>query len=113
MAGLLGGLGIVARDIFSEKEKFEDIPLKDLATYVLFGIVALLLGYVLVYYFVAPGTGLHGRQESVYQFFKANLGLFDIAGAVLGSSTSSAIPVILAHRLRALIEKFRSYSASR
>lgn len=108
VAGLLGGLGIVARDVFSEKERFDDIPLKDLATYVLFGILALILGYILVYYFVPVQHG----KGTLYEFLKINLGLLDVVGSALGSSSSSAIPVILAHKFRTLIKKLRSYPAS-
>ncbi len=66
---------------------------------------------MLVYYFVKLPVQ-HGK-ETLYDFLAGNLGLLDLAGSVLGSSSSSAIPVILAHKVRALIKKFNLYPASK
>lgn len=114
VAGLVGGSGIAARDIFYRKEYGEDIPLKDIATYVLFGIIALFLGYIFVYYFVKL-PAYHGElirpaeYGNIYDFFIETLGLPDIFAAILGSISSSAIPINLP-KFRNLI---RSYSASK
>lgn len=114
VAGLVGGSGVAARDIFYRKEYGEDIPLKAIATYVLFGIIALFMGYIFVYYFVKLPT-YHGdfilpaEYGTIYDFFRATMGLPDIFAAILGSISSSAIPINLP-KIRNLI---KSYSASK
>lgn len=114
IAGLLGGLGIAARDIFSEKESFEDVPLKDLAAYILFGITGLLLGYIFVYSFVKfPDPAQHGgfflpsEQGTILDFFERTLKLHDILGAVFGSICSSAIPILFKKKINNLIKKLK------
>ncbi len=122
IAGLVGGSGVAARDILSGKEKSDDIPLKNLVTYILFGIAGLFLGYILVYYFVKlPTQGMHGRyilpaeQGTIYEFFNQTMGLPDIIGAILGSICSSAIPIIFKEKIRTTLKKLninRFYPAS-
>ncbi len=110
IAGLIGGSGVAARETISEKVKYDDIPLKDLMTYILFGVISLFLGYILVYYFVKLPARMHGviilpaEQGTIYEFFKDTMGLPDIFGAILGSISSSAIPIIFKKRIRALFE---------
>jgi hypothetical protein len=130
VAGLIGGFGVAAKDLFFEKkggfsgEKHdEDIPLKDIAMNVLFGITALFLGYVLVYYFVKlPNPSIHGEffipaeQGMLYDFFAQTMKREDIFGATLGSITSLAIPIIFKYKIRTLMKKLKInlfYSASR
>ncbi len=113
IAGLIGGFGVGAKNLFSkslpENEKHnEEIPLITIGEHVLFGMIALFLGYIFVFYLVKlPST--HGellppseQGISLYEFFKQTLGLPDIAGAVLGSISSMA-PLVFKHRIRALI----------
>lgn len=125
IAGLIGGMGIAARDIFSEKEKhYEEIPLKDIAINVLFGIIALFLGYLLVYYFVKlPSPGLHGttlslpaEQGTIAEFLKATMRIEDIIGTILGSISALALPILFKEKIRALMKSLKIspfYSASK
>ena len=112
VAGLIGGLGMAAVDTLSEKETFDkDIPLRNIALYVLFGITALILGYIFVYYFVKL-PGIHGEfirpaevGRTINDFFRETMGRLDIIGAVLGSISSSGIPVIFRKRLKNILKK--------
>ncbi len=115
IAGLIGGLGVGAKDIFSksisENENYnEDIPLKNIGEHILFGLIALFLGYIFVFYFVklpSPHGEILPPSEqgiSLYDFFKQTLGMPDIAGAVLGSICSLA-PLVFKQRIRALMRK--------
>jgi len=115
IAGLIGGLGVGAKNIFSktisENEKYnEDIPLKTIGEHILFGLIALFLGYIFVFYFVklpSPHGEILPPSEqgiSLYGFLKQTLGIPDIAGAVLGSICSLA-PLIFKQRIRALMRK--------
>jgi hypothetical protein len=115
VAGLIGGFGVGAKNLFSisksESEKYsEDIPLKNIGEHILFGLIALFLGYIFVFYFVKLPS-LHGeilplpeQGISLYDFIKQTLGLPDIAGAVLGSICSLA-PLVFKQRIRALLFK--------
>ncbi|MDO9098700.1 MAG: hypothetical protein Q7U60_11350 [Candidatus Methanoperedens sp.] len=125
IAGFIGGFGIAARDIFSEKEKnYEDIPLKDIVLNVLFGVIAMFLGYLLVYYFVKlPSSGLHGTTLSlpaelgtIVEFLKATMGVENIIGAILGSISALALPMLFREKIRALMKALKInqvYSASK
>ncbi len=125
IAGFIGGIGIAARDIVSDKEKYyEEIPLKDIILNALFGIIALFLGYLLVYYFVKlPSPSQHGTTLSfpaelgtIVEFLKATMGLGDIAGAILGSISSLALPILFKEKIRALMKSLKInqfYSASK
>ncbi|MCZ7385546.1 MAG: hypothetical protein O8C63_12480 [Candidatus Methanoperedens sp.] len=115
IAGLIGGLGVGAKNIFSksisENENYnEDIPLKNIGEHILFGLIALVLGYIFVFYFVklpSPHGEIIPPSEqgiSLYGFLKQTLGIPDIAGAVLGSICSLA-PLIFKQRIRALMKK--------
>jgi hypothetical protein len=115
IAGLIGGLGVGAKNIFSktisENEKYnEDIPLKTIGEHILFGLIALFLGYIFVFYFVklpSPHGEILPPSEqglSLYGFVKQTLGIPDIAGAVLGSICSLA-PLIFKQRIRELMRK--------
>lgn len=123
IAGLIGGFGVGTRYLFREETVThgEDIPLKDIVLHVLFGITALFLGYVLVYYFVALPS-VHGgfirpsEQGTIYDFFKQTMGLPDIVGATLGSISSIAIPILFKGKIRNLMKKLQInplYSASK
>lgn len=117
IAGFIGGFGFGAKNLFSrsisDNEKYdEDIPLKTIGGHILFGLIALFLGYIFVFYFVKIPS-LHGEvlppsQEgiSLYEFLKQTLGIPDIAGAVLGSICSLA-PLIFKQRIRALMRKLK------
>ena len=118
IAGLIGGLGVGAKNLFSEslpvneKHNDEDIPLTEIGEHVLFGIIALFLGYIFVFYFVKLPS-IHGelfppseQGISLYEFFKQTLGLPDIVGVVLGSISSLA-PLIFKHRIRALMRRLK------
>lgn len=116
VAGLIGGMGIAARDLFSEKEKkYEEIPLKDIAMNVFFGIIALFLGYLLVYYFVKlPSPSQHGTTFSlpaeigtIAEFLKATMGIEDIIGTILGSISALAFPIIFKEKIRALMKSLK------
>lgn len=116
VAGMLAGFGVAAGELFSEKEKYdEDIPIKYIVIAILFGIIALLLGYVLVYYFVKlPSPTLHGtilsipaEQGTIAEFFKATMKMEDIVGAMLGSISSLAIPLIFKEKFRSLMKKLK------
>ncbi len=112
VAGLIGGFGMAAVDTLSEKEiSDKDISLKNIALYVLFGITALILGYIFVYYFVKL-PGIHGEfirpaevGRTINDFFRETMGRLDIIGAVLGSISSSGIPVIFRKRIKNLLKK--------
>ncbi|MCZ7381309.1 MAG: hypothetical protein O8C64_07035 [Candidatus Methanoperedens sp.] len=117
IAGLIGGFGVGAKNLFSrsisENENYnEDIPLRNIGEHILFGLIALFLGYIFVFYFVkipAPhGEILPPSEEgiSLYDFLKQTLGIPDIAGAVLGSICSLA-PLIFKQRIRALMRKLK------
>lgn len=116
IAGFIGGIGIAARDMLSEKEKhYEEIPLKDIVLNALFGIIALFLGYLIVYYFVKlPSSGQHGTTLSlpaelgtIIEFLKATMGWGDIAGAILGSISSLALPIIFKEKIRSLMKSLK------
>lgn len=115
IAGFIGGFGIAARDIFSEKEKhYEEIPLKDIIFNALFGIIALFLGYLLVYYFVKLPSGLHdtililpAKLGTIAEFFKATMGIEDIIGTILGSISALALPIIFKEKIRALMKSLK------
>lgn len=101
IAGLAGGFGAAAKDILYGKENYDDIPLKTIAAHVLFGIIALFLGYIFVYHFVKL-PDIHGeftrpveQGRTIFDFFKETMGLPDILGAIFGSISSCAIPVNL------------------
>lgn len=128
VAGLVGGFGVAAKNLFSEKrnrlpEKQEDIPLEDIAMNVIFGTIALLLGYLIVYYFVKfPISSLHGElirpaeHGTIFEFFKQTLALEDIIAAILGSISSFAIPILFKEKIRSLMKKLKInpfYSASK
>lgn len=124
VAGLLGGFGVAVKGFFSEKNYAKDIPLKDIAISILFGIIALFLGYALVYYFVKlPSSDLHGtifslpfERGTIYEFFMQTMKLEDITATVLGSISSLAIPIIFKEKIRALIKKLNislPYSVSK
>ncbi len=109
VAGLIGGLGMAATDILSEKETFDkDIPLKNIALYVLFGLTALVLGYIFVYNFVKLPV-IHGGfirpvevGPTISDFFRQTMGHLDVIGAVLGSICSSGISVVFRKRIKNL-----------
>ena len=122
VAGLIGGLGIAAKDIFSgnnatvENEKHpEDIPLKYIPMNITFGILALILGYLLVYYFVKiPIQSTHGtiisfpvESGDISDFFKGAMRLEDIVAATLGAVSSLALPILLKKKIRALMQKLK------
>lgn len=125
IAGFIGGVGIAAREILSEKENnYEDIPLKNILLNALFGIIAMFLGYLLVYYFVElPSPDQHGTILSLpaelgttADFLKATMGMEDIIGAILGSITSLALPIIFREKIRSLMKTLkisRFYSVSK
>ena len=115
ISGLIGGFGVGAKNIFSrsisENENYyEDIPLKNIGEHILFGLIALFLGYIFVFYFVklpSPHGELlppSGQGISLYEFLKQTLGLPDIAGAVLGSICSLA-PLVFKQRIRGLMRR--------
>lgn len=112
-AGLIGGVGIATRDILSEKEDFKDIPLKDLAVYIAFGILGLFLGYIFVYYFVKLPLPPSPHGESVvtpgtiFDFFKNAMGVPDILGALFGSICSVAFPILFKEKIKVLINKLK------
>lgn len=116
VAGMLAGFGIAAGELFSDNEKYdEDIPLKKIVIAVLFGIIALFLGYVLVYYFVKlPIPIFHGtilsipaEEVTIAEFFKATMKIEDIIGAILGSISSLATPLIFKEKFRNLMKKLK------
>jgi hypothetical protein len=112
-AGLVGGMGAAVRDILSEKRKFDDIHLKDLTTYAVFGITGLFLGYIFVYYFVKLPLGSHGTAipaelETIHVFFKNTMGIPDILGAIFGSICSAAIPILFKEKIKYLMEKIKN-----
>ena len=131
VAGLIGGMGIAAKYLFSgrrdkaseEGKNDENIPLKDIAMNVLFGIIALFLGYLLAYYFVKlPSPDLHGTTLSIpaeigtiVEFLKATMGLGDIVGVILGSISALALPILFKEKIRALMKSLNInfYSASK
>ena len=132
VAGLIGGIGIAAKYLFSgrrdrasEKGKNdENIPLKDIGMNVLFGIIALFLGYLLVYYFVELPTSsfigtiliLPAKQGTIAEFLKATMGMEDIIGAILGSISSLALPMLFREKIMALMKALKInqfYSASK
>jgi drug/metabolite transporter (DMT)-like permease len=115
VAGLLGSSGMAVRDLFYEKErKYGEITLIDILRYVLFGIIAIVLGYVIVYYFVripAPGphSGLIIPREAgtIYEFFKQTLTAFDIIGAALGAICTLSIPMLFGENIRKNLNKLK------
>jgi len=129
VAGLVGGFGVAAKNLFSEKrnriheKQDEDIPLEDIAMNVIFGTIALLLGYIIVYYFVKfPISSLHGElirpaeHGTIYEFFKQTLALEDIIAAILGSISSLAFPILFKEKIKYLMKKLKInpvYSASK
>ena len=117
IAGLIGGFGVGAKKLFSDslpenKKHNEDIPLTEIGEHILFGMIALFLGYIFVFYFVklpSPhGEFLPASEQgiSLYEFIKQTLGMPDITGAVLGSISSLA-PLIFKHRIQALMRKLK------
>lgn len=101
IAGLVGGFGVAVKDILYGKGNYDNIPLKTIAAHVLFGIMALFVGYIFVYHFVKLPY-LHGefirpveQGSTIYEFFKETMGMPDILGAIFGSISSCAIPVNL------------------
>ena len=131
VAGLIGGIGIAAKYLFSERrdrasekgKNDENIPLKDIGMNVLFGITALFLGYVLIYYFVELPTSsfigtiliLPAKQGTIAEFLQATMGMEDIIGAILGSVSALALPILFRKKIRALMKslKISFYSASK
>ncbi len=118
IAGLIGGLGVGAKNIFPEnlpenEEHDDDIPLTVIGEHILFGIIALFLGYVFVFHFVKLPS-IHGELSppseqgiTFYDFFMQTLGLPDIIGVALGSISSLA-PLIFKHRIRALMRRLKT-----
>lgn len=132
VAGLIGGIGIAAKYLFSGRrdrasedgKNDENIPLKDIAMNVLFGIIALFLGYLLIYYFVRLPTSsfigtiliLPSEQGTIPEFLQATMGMEDIIGAILGSISSLALPMLFGEKIRTLMKALkinRVYSASK
>ncbi len=132
VAGLIGGIGIAAKYLFSGKryrasekgKNDENIPLKDIAMNVLFGIIALFLGYVFIYYFVELPTSsfigtiliLPAKQGTIAEFLQATMGMEDIIGAILGAISSLALPMLLREKIRTLMKALKInqfYSASK
>lgn len=131
VAGLIGGIGIAAKYLFSGRDRAsekgkndENIPLKDIAMNVLFGIIALFLGYVLIYYFVRLPTSsfigtiliLPAKQGTIAEFLQATMGMEDIIGAILGSISSLALPMLFGEKIRTLMKALKInqvYSASK
>lgn len=112
-AGLIGSMGIAARDILSEKEDFKDIPLKDLVVYVAFGVMGLFLGYIFVYYFVdlpLPSNphGESAAEFTISDFFKNAMGALDILGALFGSICSAALPILFKEKIKELVNKLKT-----
>ena len=114
LAGLLGGLGIAAKSIFSSEKIYDEIPLNKLAAHTLFGIMALVFGYVLVFYFIKlPVPEMHDtllrpvELGTIGNFFRQTLGLPDIMGAILGALSSAAIPMIFKKKIMVLVYKFK------
>lgn len=113
VAGLIGGLGIAARDILSEKEDFKDMQIKDIMTYVLFGITGLILGLIFVYYFVKFPFPSHGglillssnEIMTILDFFTKTMPVYDMIGAILGSVISLSIPVLFKNKIKKLIKR--------
>lgn len=114
VAGLLGSMGIATESIFSSKNVCNDIPLSKLATHIVFGIMALVFGYILVFYFVQlPNPALHDAllrpvdQGTLDVFLMQTMGIPDILGAILGALCSAAIPMIFKEKIMVLIEKLK------
>lgn len=120
IAGLLGGLGIAAKTTFSGEQIYDEIPLNKLAYHIVFGIITLVLGYVIIFYFVQlPVSGLHDTQTlqrpmdmesgtlTLNNFFMQTLGLPDIMAAILGALSSAAIPMIFKEKIMILVEKLK------
>lgn len=115
VAGLLGSSGMAVRDLFYEKERNDgNLTLTDILRYVLFGIVALVLGYVIVYYFVSLSTpGPHSGQiiprdaGTISEFFKQTLTIFDIIGAALGAICTLSIPMLFGENIRKNLNKLK------
>jgi len=130
IAGLIGGMGIAAKYLFSRRrasekgKNDENIPLKDIGMNVLFGITALFLGYLLIYYFVRLPTSsfigtiliLPSEQGTIVEFLQATMGMEDIIGAILGSISSLALPMLFREKIMALMKALKInqfYSASK
>lgn len=120
VAGLIGGLGIAAKDIFSDNNRshenhHKDIPLEDIGMNIAFGIVALILGYIIVYYFAKiPIQSIHGtvysipvEQGNIYDFLKVTLRFEDVVATILGAISSLALPLLLKKKVRALMQKLK------
>ena len=120
VVGLVGGLGIAAKSIFSGEKIHDEIPLNKLATHILFGIMALVFGYVIVFYFVQlPVLGMHDTQTlqrpvdmengtlTLDNFLMTTLGLPDIVAAILGALSSAAIPMIFKKKIMVLVDKLK------
>lgn len=122
VAGLIGGLGIATKDIFSDNNRFleknnhhKDIPLEDIGMNIAFGIVALILGYIIVYYFAKiPIQSIHGtiysipvEQGNIYDFLKVTLRFEDVVATILGAISSLALPLLLKKKIRALMQKLK------
>lgn len=115
VAGLLGSSGIAVRDLFYEKERTDgEVTLIDILRYVLFGIIALVLGYFIVYYFVSfpapdPHSGLIIPRETntIFEFFKKTFTVFDIIAASLGAICTLSIPIIFGENIRKNLRKLK------
>lgn len=114
IAGLFGSLGIAAKSIFSGEKIYDEIPLSKLASHIVFGIIALVFGYIFVFYFVQlPNPALHDallrpvEQGSIDIFLMQTMGVPDILGAILGALCSAAIPMIFKEKIMVLIEKLK------
>ena len=114
VVGLFGGLGIAAKSIFSSEKIYDEIPLNKLVTHILFGIMALVFGYILVFYFIKlPVPTMHDtllrpvELGTIDNFFRQTLGLPDIIGAMLGALCSAAIPMIFKEKIMVLVDKLK------
>ena len=114
IAGLLGGLGIAAKTTFSGEKIYDEIPLSKLVSHIVFGIMALVFGYIIVFYFVEmPVPTMHDtllrpvEQVPLDNFFMQTLGLPDIMTAILGALSSAAIPMIFKEKIMVLVEKLK------
>ena len=115
VAGLLGSSGMAVRDLFYEKgRKYGEITLIDILRYVLFGIIALVLGYVIVYNFVSfPMPGPHAglvipkETNTIIEFFKKTFTVYDIIGAALGAICTLSIPMLFGENIRKKLNKLK------
>lgn len=115
VAGLLGSSGIAVRDLFYYKvRKDGEVSIIDILRYVIFGIIALVLGYVIVYYFVGlPTPGPHSgtivpkEAGTIFEFFKKTFTVFDIIAAAMGAICTLSIPMIFGENIRKNLRKFK------